>query len=73
MNKLHRLLVTVLESPSVDRDQGHIVTGDLCFIENKHLRNFISKGPNFPEGRTINWNTSKNGITKGIEDCSQII
>ena len=28
-------------------DYGHIVTGDLRFIKNQHLRKLISKGPNY--------------------------
>ena len=64
MNMLHRLFVTVLQSLSVNRDQDHIVNGDLYFIENKHLRSFISKGQNFRERRILKWNRSKNGINR---------
>ena len=64
MNMLHRLFVTVIQSLSVNRDQNHVVNGDLCFIENKHLRSFISKGQNFRERRVMKWNRSKYGINR---------
>ena len=39
-----------------DQHHEHIVTGDLRIIENEKLRKLISKGPNFREAKTINWN-----------------
>ena len=39
-----------------DTSHGHIVTGDLRFIENKKLRKLMSKGPNFREQRFLNFN-----------------
>ena len=35
-----------------NRGHGHVITGDLRFIKNKHLRNLISKESNFREART---------------------
>ena len=39
-----------------DMAHGHIVTGDLRFIENRKLRKLMSKGPNFREPRFLNFN-----------------
>ena len=47
----------------------HILTGDLRFIQNTRLRKLISKGPNFREPRTINWQKSKEEIKNGLEIC----
>ena len=55
----------------MNRYHGYIIAGDLRFIENKDPRKVTSKGTNFREARTINWNRCKYTITKGIRDCSQ--
>ena len=36
-------------SPFVDANHGHIVTGDLRIIENSVLRKLLCKGPNYRE------------------------
>ena len=41
---------------------GHIVTGDLRFIENRKLRKLMSKGPNFREPRFLNFNKCAEAI-----------
>ncbi len=46
-------------SPFIDQHHGHIMTGDLSFIKNNHLRKLISKGPNYREPKNINWNKCK--------------
>ena len=58
------------KSPIVIRDHDHIITGNLLFIENEHLRELISKGSNSLEARTVNWNKYKNTIKRGIGDCT---
>jgi len=50
-------------------DHGHILTGDLRFVKNTTLRKLLSKGPNFREAKTINWNKSKDNIIVGLEKC----
>ena len=37
------------------------------FVENRHLRQLISKGPNYREPRNINWNKCKSSIEKGVD------
>ena len=54
-------------SEFVDPDHGHIVTGDLRFIKNQHLRKLVSKGPNYREPVSINWNRCRESIKNGIE------
>ena len=55
------------DSPFVDPDHGHIMTGDLSFVKNKHLRKLISKGPNYREPRNINWNKCREVISDGLD------
>ena len=57
-------------SPFVDRDHGHIITGDLRFIENQHLRKLISKGPNYREPHPINLKKCRDTIISGTETCA---
>ena len=57
-------------SPFIDRDLGHIVSGDLRLIENQDLRKLLSKGPNYREKRTINWKKCRDTIESGTDICS---
>ena len=59
-----------LSSEFVDQNHGHVVTGDLRIIQNKHLRELIQKSPNFREPRTINWKRSRKKIEEGLDICS---
>ena len=54
-------------SAFVDKDHGHIVTGDLRIIKNRHLRKLISKGPNYREPRNLNWNKCREVIKNGLD------
>ena len=40
----------------VDENNGHVGTGDLRIITNSKLRKLVSKGPNFREAMSTNWN-----------------
>ena len=53
-----------------DTHHNHIVTGDLRFIENSELRRLLSKGPNYREPRSINWNKCLEIIKVGVSICS---
>ena len=55
------------ESPFVDNDHSHVMTGDLRIIENYHLRKVISKGPNYREPRSINWKKCKEVVEIGTD------
>ena len=57
-------------SEFVDQNHGHVVTGDLRIIQNKHLRELIQKSPNFREPRTINWKRSRKKIEEGLDVCA---
>ena len=58
-------------SSFLNKDHGHILTGDLRIINNKHLRKLMSKGPNYREPKSINWNRCKDTIREGIKECSR--
>ena len=57
-------------SEFVDEHHGHIVTGDLRIIQNQKIRKLISKGPNYREPRTINWNKCRYNISQGLAECA---
>ncbi len=46
---------------------GHVMTGDLNFIENEKLRNLILKGPKYREQNTISWSKNKKHILEAVE------
>ena len=56
------------ESPYVDGDHGHIITGDIRIIQNNKLRKLLVKGPKFRESEVITWTKAKESIIKGINE-----
>ena len=59
-----------LDSEYCDPHHGHVVTGDLRIIENAKLRKLFSKGPNYCENKTINYNTCMKEISAALDDCA---
>ena len=51
----------------VNENHGHVLTGDLRIITNSKLRKLVSKGPNFREAMSINWNKCKREIEIGLD------
>ena len=49
----------------------HVVTGDLRFVTNDKLRNLLSKGPNYRESRTMNFNKCKEAIESALSSCAE--
>ena len=58
------------DSEYCDPHHGHIVTGDLRIIENAKLRKLFSKGPNYRENKTINYNSCLKEITSALNICA---
>ena len=56
-------------SPFCNPFHKHVVTGDLRFVENDKLRNLLSKGPNYRESRTMNFNKCKEAIISALSSC----
>ena len=54
-----------------DDKLGHIVTGDLKFIENNRLRKLLSKGPNYREPRNKNYKTCIREIMLALDKCTR--
>ena len=54
-----------------DADHGHVITGDLRFIENSQLRSLLSKGPNYREPSNINYSKCLVEIKNAIDNCAQ--
>ena len=61
------------DSPFVDSDHGHIITGDLRLIENNHLRKLLSKGPNYREPKRINFRKCRDVIEQGLQTYSDTL
>ena len=59
-----------LDSEYCDPHHGHVVTGDLRIIENAKLRKLFSKGPNYRENKTINYNTCLKEISAALDICA---
>ena len=57
-------------SPFVDANHGHIVTGDLRIIENSVLRKLLCKGPNYREPQAVNLKHCRDKIAIGLEVCA---
>ena len=57
----------------VDENHGHILTGNLRIIANSKLRKLVSKGPNFREAMSINWNKCKREIEIGVDSSIERI
>ena len=59
-------------SPFTDPNHGHIVTGDMCIVQNNKLRKLLCKGPKYREPVSINFSNCeteiKNRITKFSSD-----
>ena len=56
-----------------DKNHGHVLTGDLRIITNSKLRKLVSKGPNFREAMSINWNKCKREIEIGLDSSIERI
>ena len=57
----------------VVENHGHVLTGDLRIITNSKLRKLVSKGPNFREAMSINWNKCKREIEIGLDSAIEQI
>ena len=58
-------------SPFLNDHHKHIVTGDLRIIENKLLKELLSKGPNFREPKPIDFQKCLTAIRSGVEMCAE--
>ena len=57
------------QSPYVDKDHKHIITGDLRIVENQKLRSLLSKGPNYREPKSINFKHCLKNIKCALNCC----
>ena len=57
------------QSPFLNHDHNHIITGNLEIISDSKLRNLIAKGPKFREAGQFSYETAKEEILKGIDGC----
>ena len=45
---------------------GHVVTGNLHIVEDKHIRELLRKGPSFREQNNIDWNKIKSILLDAV-------
>ena len=57
-------------SPFIDKHHGHIMTGDLRFIQNSKLRKLFTQGPKYREPRVDNWTEARKCILDGVNACA---
>lgn len=57
------------KSPFVNKDRGHILTGDLRIIKNNRLRRITCKVPKHCENKNINFSEGKKNIFYGLDQC----
>lgn len=46
---------------------GHVITGDLNFIQNNEVKQLFSKGPNYREPTFINWKLCQDEIFRALD------
>ena len=56
-------------SPFINQDHQHIITGNLEIVSDIKLRKLISKGPNYREPVPFSCSKGKEEILKGIDNC----
>ena len=57
------------QSPFLNHDHNHIITGNLEIVTDSKLRNLIAKGPKFREPGQFSYEKAKDEILKGIDNC----
>ena len=71
LNDLLNIECNCRTSEFCDINHGHVITGNLSIVNNLKLRKVLSKGPNYREKRTINFNVAKREILNSICNLSE--
>ena len=72
-NNLNSIPCKCANSKFINNHHQHIVTGDLRLVKCNKLRKLFTKGPNYRESVTINWNKSRDHIRLGLkEGCESL-
>ena len=56
-------------SPFVNSDHNHIITGDLSIVQDEKLQGLFAKGPKFREPIQFSFTKAKSAILLGIQSC----
>ena len=56
------------DSPFIDSQIGHILTGNLNIIKDRKLRKLIQKGPSYREQNNINWDINLKICKKAVRE-----
>ena len=57
------------QSPFINHDHNHIITGNLDIINDSKLRHLVAKGPKYREPGQFSHEKAKLEIMKGIDNC----
>ena len=52
-----------------DPHHKHVITGDLRIVSHQKLRKLLTRGPNFREAKTLNYNKCKKEIAASLEEA----
>ena len=55
-------------SPYIYKPVGHVVTGNLNIVSNRHVRRLLMKGPKYREQNDINWSKNEELCFKAINE-----
>ena len=64
----HDMSCNCKNSIYIDKDIGHVLTGNFNIIKDRKLRKLIQKGPSYREQNNINWNTNLKNCIKAIKE-----
>ena len=53
-------------SSFIDKDHGHILTGDMHIIKSNKQKKLICSGPTHRESKSVDFNSAKGKILEGI-------
>ena len=55
-------------SQFTDANHGHILSGDICIVQNNKLRKLLCKGPKYREPVSINFSNCKTKIKTDLQN-----
>ena len=62
LENMNNLSCNCTTSPFTDANHGHIVSGDICIVQNNKLRKLLCKGPKYREPVSIHFSNCKTEI-----------
>ena len=70
LDNMNNLPCNCTTSPFTDASHWHIVSGDICIVQNNKLRKLLCKGPKYREPVSINFSNCKTEIKNSLTKFS---